>query len=88
MEIKFKTRNARQLEAAKYWCDAATEQILYGGAKAGGKSYLGASLIMADALIYPETHYFIARKELTDLRKFTIPTIHEVFANWGLKIDD
>ncbi len=88
MRLTFRTKNARQLEAAKFWADQKTEQILYGGAKGGGKSYLGCSLIFADALIYPETHYFIARKELTDLRKFTIPSIHEVFANWSLKIDD
>lgn len=88
MEIVFKTKNPRQLEAARYWSDFLTHMILYGGAKGGGKSFLGCSLIFADALIYPETHYFIARKELTDLRKFTIPSIHEVFANWGLKIDD
>lgn len=88
MEIKFSTRNPKQLEAASYWIDNETEEILYGGAKGGGKSFLGATLIFADALIYPETHYFIARKELIDLRKFTIPTIHEVFKNWGLKIED
>jgi phage terminase large subunit len=88
MEIEFKTKNPKQLQAAKYWLDDETDQILYGGAKGGGKSFLGASLIFGDALIYPETHYFIARKELIDLRKFTIPTIHEVFKNWGLNIDD
>ena len=88
MEIQFKTKNDKQLEAATYWVDNETEQVLFGGAKAGGKSYLGASLIFGDALIYPETHYFIARAELTDLRKFTIPTIHEVFKNWGLKFED
>ena len=88
MEIEFKTKIDKQIEAAKYWIDKQTEQILYGGAKGGGKSYLGASLIFADALIYPETHYFIARQELVDLRKFTVATIHEVFKNWGLNIDD
>ena len=88
MQIKFSTKNDKQLEAVQYWIDQETEQILFGGAKSGGKSYLGASLIFGDALIYPETHYFIARAELTDLRKFTIPTIHEVFKNWGLKLDD
>lgn len=88
MQIQFKTRNKKQLEAIKYWIDDITEEILYGGGKGGGKSYLGASLIFGDALIYPETSYFIARKELNDLRKFTIPTIHEVFKHWGLKIDD
>jgi phage terminase large subunit len=88
MEIQFKTKNKKQIEAIKYWIDDTTEELLYGGGKGGGKSYLGASLIFGDALIYPETSYFIARKELNDLRKFTIPTIHEVFKNWGLKIDD
>jgi hypothetical protein len=76
------------LEAAEYWCDDTTEQLLFGGAKAGGKSFLGASLIFGDALIYPETQYYIARQELIDLRKFTIPTIYEVFQKWGIKADD
>jgi hypothetical protein len=88
MEITFKTKIPKQIEAAKFWIDDKTEQILYGGAKGGGKSYLGATLIFGDALIYPETHYFIARQELIDLRKYTVPTIQEVFKNWGLKIDD
>lgn len=88
MDIKFVTKNPKQLLAAKAWVDDSVSEIVYGGAKGGGKSYLGATLIFADALIYPETHYFIARKELNDLRKFTIPTIHEVFQKWGLVLDD
>ncbi len=87
MEIQFKTKNDKQIQAFEYWIDDETEEILYGGAKGGGKSYLGCSLIFGDALIYPGTHYFIARKELIDLRKFTIPSIHEVFEHWGLDID-
>lgn len=88
IEVVFKTKNQKQIEAAEAWLDNVTEEILYGGGKGGGKSYLGVSLIFGDALTYPETHYFIARAELTDLRKFTIPTIHEVFTNWGLKVED
>src|SRR3990167_11403149 len=88
MIIEFKTKINQQISAAKLWIDDETEQILFGGAKGGGKSYLGASLIFGDGLIYPETHYFIARQELIDLRKYTIPTIEEVFKNWGLKITD
>src|SRR5690606_17957490 len=42
------------------------------------------SLIFGDASMYPETHYFIARKKLNDIRKYTIPSIHEVFNHWGL----
>lgn len=88
MDIVFRTKNLRQGEAARAWIDNETDEILYGGGKGGGKSYLGCSLIFGDALIYPGTNYFIARAELTDLRKFTIPSIHEVFKNWGLSLDD
>src|SRR3990167_10059492 len=88
IEIEFRTKNPKQLKAVEYWLDNETEQILYGGAKYGGKSYLGASLIFGDALIYPETRYFIARAQLTDLRKHTISTIHEVFKNWKINITD
>lgn len=88
MELQFKTKNPKQLEASQYWIDDETEQLLYGGAKGGGKSFLGATLIFGDALIYPETHYFIARQELNDLVKFTIPTIHEVFRNWGIALEN
>jgi hypothetical protein len=35
MELEFKTRNNKQLEAAEYWCDDVTEQLLFGCAKAG-----------------------------------------------------
>lgn len=88
MELEFKTKNPKQVEAARYWIDDTTEEILYGGAKGGGKSFLGATLIFGDALIYAGTHYFIARQELNDLVKFTVPTIHEVFQNWGISLDD
>ena len=80
-QIEFKTKNEKQLLAASYWIDNVTEEIVYGGAKYGGKSYLGVSMIFGDALIYPQTNYYVALKELNDLRKFTIPSIHEVFGH-------
>lgn len=85
--ITFQTQNRKQADAAKFWADDTTEEIVYGGAKGGGKSFLGAALILADALTYPDTHYFIARKELTDLRKYTIPTIHEVLKHFNISAD-
>lgn len=89
MELAFNTHgNTAQKEAAGYWIDAETLEILYAGTKGAGKSYLGCSLIFGDALIYPGTHYFIARKRLKDIQRFTIPTIHEVFEHWGLKVED
>lgn len=85
MKIKFDTNgNEKQKEACRYWIDNTTFDICYGGSKGSGKSYLGCSLIFGDALIYAGTHYFIARKKLNDLRKYTIPSIYEVFTHWGL----
>lgn len=77
--------NDKQKQAAAAWIDSSVEDIVYGGSKGSGKSYLGVSMIFGDAFIYPGTHYFIARKKLNDLRKYTIPSIYEVFDHWGIK---
>ena len=85
MKIHFSTNgNDKQKECCRAWISSAISDIVYGGSKGSGKSYLGCSLIFGDALIYPETSYFIARKQLNDLRKFTIPSIYEVFRHWGI----
>jgi hypothetical protein len=85
MQLHFNTYgNDKQKQVARYWIDNTTTDIVYGGSKGSGKSYLGVSLIFGDAFIYPGTHYFIARKSLTNIRKFTIPSIHEVFGHWGI----
>lgn len=78
----------QQYEVMKYWADDETEEILAGGSKGGGKSDLGINCIFHDALVYPETMYFIAREELNDLRKYTIPSIHEVFARWNKELKE
>lgn len=85
MQICFNTYgNPMQQEVVEHWLNDEVTDIACGGSKGPGKSYLGASLIFGDALIYPETQYFIARKELNDLRKHTTVTISEVFKHWGL----
>ena len=86
--LQFKTKNIRQFEAAQYWTDSVTEEILFGGSKGGGKSILGCGMIFGDALTYPDTQYFIARQELNDLHKFTVSSIHEMFGLWGIKLED
>lgn len=85
MKLSFDTHgNEKQKQAARYWVDKVTSDIVYGGSKYSGKSFLGVSLVFGDAFIYPGTNYFIAREALNDLRKFTIPSIHEVFNKWGI----
>lgn len=86
MKLVFDTNgNEKQKDMARAWLDPNITDIVYGGSKGSGKSYGGVNLIFGDAFLYPETHYFIARKKLNDIRKFTIPTIHEVFGHWGIK---
>jgi len=85
MEILFDTYgNEKQKHVCRLWKDDTVTDIVYGGSKGSGKSYLGCSLIFGDALMHPETFYFIARKQLIDLRKYTVPTIYEVFQHWGI----
>ncbi len=85
MEITLNVNgNSKQLQASRAWINDFTTDIVYGGSKGSGKSFLGCSLILGDALIYPGTHYFIARKKLNDLRKFTIPSLYEVLEIWGI----
>lgn len=77
-----------QTEACERWADQTTDTIVFGGAKYGGKSFLGANLIFSDALTYPDTAYYIARQQLSDLRKHTTLTIAEVFRDWKIRMDD
>lgn len=87
MNLTFATSSPKQKQAAAAWIDDNVTEIVFGGAKGGGKSYLGVSLIFGNALMYPNTRYFIARKKLNDLRKHTIPSIEKVFNDWGIKMD-
>lgn len=85
MVLTFDTRgNDKQKECVKQWINPKVSDIVYGGSKGSAKSFTGCSLIFGDALMYPETHYFIARKKLNDIRKFTLPSIYEVFDIWGI----
>jgi phage terminase large subunit len=85
MKLIFDTNgNDKQKEVCRHWLNPIVTDIVYGGSKGSGKSFLGCNLIFGDAFLMPETHFFIARKKLNDIRKFTIPSIYEVFDYWGL----
>lgn len=87
MNLKFNTHgNEPQKRCVQAWSDKSKTHIVFGGAKGGAKSFTGCKLIFGSALIYPETYWFIARKKLNDLRRFTIPSIHECFQDWKIDI--
>jgi phage terminase large subunit len=84
MKLKFDAHgNAKQVEAWEYWTKPGVDDIVYGGSKGSGKSFLGCSIIFSMALMYPGTQWFIARKTLNDLRKHTTQSIAEVLQGWG-----
>jgi phage terminase large subunit len=78
----------KQIQAVKLWNDEVTEEILYGGSKGCGKSFLGCAVIFMDAMMFPGTHYFIARHNLNDLKKYTTPSVIEVFNTMNLAFTD
>lgn len=87
MKLTFDTHgNEKQKDCCRAWVDDSITDIVFGGAKGGAKSFTGGKLIFGDALMYPETYYFIARNKLSDLMRFTVPSIMEVFQDWKLDI--
>lgn len=76
--------NKKQLEAWKYLSDKEHTVVVYGGSKGSGKSFLMISFIFSMAFMYANTRYFIARKSLNDLRKFTYPDVVNIFSSWNI----
>lgn len=78
----FQSTNSKQVDVLSLWQDKTVREIVYGGAKACGKSYLGSFILLSMALTYPNTAYFVARKRLTDIVKFFLPSWNEVAARY------
>lgn len=85
MKIEFNP-TPKQYNAWEYLTDQITTELGYGGAAAGGKSYLGCVWVTSMCLAYPETTYLIGRKELVNLKRTTINTLFKVFKDFGIDI--
>ena len=84
--------SAKQKQAMYYLIkDPVVQQVFYGGAAFGGKSYLGCIWQINNRLEYPGTRGFICRASMKDIRNYTLPTFEEVykrlFAWSGVKFD-
>lgn len=87
MEFRVKL-NPKQKEAYKRLkFEEETEELVYGGAAGGGKSFLGCFWLTSEMIEYPGIRTFIGRKELKRLRQTTLLTLWEVFKVFDLKRD-
>lgn len=66
MEITLRP-TIRQHEAYQAWNNDLVDDVVYGGAAGGGKTWWGSEAITVDALRWPNTKYFIGRDELKTL---------------------
>ena len=78
----------KQFDALERLYDSYTDFLLFGGGAGGGKSWVGCEWLLALALNFPGTSYFMARKVLKELKKTTLRTFFKVTANAGIKHED
>lgn len=69
----------KQGETFKILLDKTHREILYGGAKGSGKSYLGCVWVIYMCITYPGIRALIGRTVLTQLRVTTIKTLLDLF---------
>lgn len=81
------TLSKRQTEAWNYIFDNKTNEILFGGGLAGGKSYLLCLSIATMALQYQGTRYILGRSVLHTLKQTTLVTLFQVLKDMGLSIE-
>lgn len=85
MEITLKPL-LKQHDAWQAWQSDTIDDVVYGGAAGGGKSWWISEAIMVSALQYPGTRYFIGRKELKTLMESTFITMtQKVFPHHKLE---
>lgn len=85
MEIN-PTLTIKQKEALKLlMTNNGVDEVLYGGAAGGGKSYLGCLWLIISAIKYPNTRWLMGRAKLDTLKATTLKTFFEVAAKLGLK---
>ena len=75
----------KQTKALDFLEDVITQEVYYGGAAGGGKSFFGCYWILKSAFKFPGSRWLIGRSELKNLKKTTLNSFFEVCKGQGLK---
>ena len=85
MELSIDPKYTRtQSQALKYLLDNTTNDILFGGAAGGGKSFMGCSWLILMCMKHSGTRYLMGRSKLDNLKKTTLNTFFEVCQQWKI----
>ena len=76
----------KQILAMGVLCDQATDELLFGGAAGGGKSWLGCEWLLWNCLAYPGTRWAVGRHHLKQIRESTVVTFRKVCKKHGIPI--
>jgi phage terminase large subunit len=61
--------------AYQAWDNDDVDDVVFGGFAGGGKTWWGSEAIMRDALMWPDTRYFIGRKDLKSVMESSFVTL-------------
>lgn len=75
----------KQIQAYQLLEDSITNEVCYGGAARGGKSWLGCTWQVIRRIKFPGSAGMIAREELSKLKDTTLLTFFQVLTKLGIR---
>jgi hypothetical protein len=81
------TATDKQIEALDYLEDMVTDELVFGGAAGGAKSFLGCAWLISNCYKYKESRWLLGRAKLKQLKQSTLLTFFDVCRQWGLRKD-
>jgi phage terminase large subunit len=76
----------KQQQAFNVITDKVTNELFYGGAAGGGKSWLGCSWLVYMCVKYAGTRWLMGRAKLKHLKQSTLLSLFMVCKVWGLRV--